>query len=179
MTRSYNHYPHVYSNFSIFPFFTKCRRFIVAFVSVFLLSCPTCWNFEISMTSLYPNTSSIQYMSEIQVSFVCFFPWHFCRLVLNFQFCFYAITNSSSVLFYLLRLLFDSILHFISFIFFFPHIKKCVSLHGVFVFLDPRPLGPRSPKYCMKKFMNKAYYLFKIKTLYLFNIFKNIFRKDK
>ena len=28
--------------------------------------------------------------------------------------------------------------------------------------LDPRPLGPRPPKYCKNKFMNKAYYLFKI-----------------
>ena len=42
-------------------------------VSVFLLSSPTCWNFEISMASLYPNTSSIQYMSEIQVRLLSIF----------------------------------------------------------------------------------------------------------
>ena len=55
------------------------------FVSVFLLSSPTCWNFEISMTSLYPNTSSVQYTSGVQVSLLSvFFPWLFCRLFLNF-----------------------------------------------------------------------------------------------
>ena len=40
------------------------------FVSVSLLSTP---NFEISMTSLHLNTSSIQYMSEIQVSLLSVF----------------------------------------------------------------------------------------------------------
>ena len=37
-------------------------------VSVFQLTTSTCWNSEISMTSLYLNTSSVQYMLEIQVS---------------------------------------------------------------------------------------------------------------
>ena len=55
------------------------------FVSVFLLSTPICWNFKISTTCLYPNTFSIQYMFEIQVSLVpVFFPRLFCRLLLNF-----------------------------------------------------------------------------------------------
>ena len=45
------------------------------FVSVFLLSTPTCWNFKISMTSLYPNTSSIQ--SQIQVSLLSLFSLGF------------------------------------------------------------------------------------------------------
>ena len=55
------------------------------FVSVFLLSTPICWNFKISTTCLYPNTFSIQYMFEIQVSLVSvFFPRLFCRLLLNF-----------------------------------------------------------------------------------------------
>ena len=59
----------------------------------------------------------------------------------------------------------------------------------MFVFLDPRPtalglhlLGPLSPKYCNSKFMNKAYYLYKIilfksKTLYLFKLLKKLFRR--
>ena len=67
-TRTYTHYPHVFSNFSIFPFFIKRRRFIVAICFSFLLTTPTCWNFEMSKTSLCPNTSLIQYMSEIHVS---------------------------------------------------------------------------------------------------------------
>ena len=54
-----------------------------------------------------------------------------------------------------------------------------VHLWWVFVFLDPRSL-----KYCKNKFMNKAITcsrlnLFKIKTLYLFNIFKKLFREMK
>ena len=43
------------------------------FVSVSLLSTKTQWNFEISVTSLYPKTSSIQYMSKIQASLLSVF----------------------------------------------------------------------------------------------------------
>ena len=43
------------------------------FVSVFQLSTPICRNFKISMTCLYPNTFSIQYMFEIQVSLLFVF----------------------------------------------------------------------------------------------------------
>ena len=56
---------------------------------------------------------------------------------------------------------------------------------NIFIFLKgfrvPRPsaLGPQPPKYCKNKFMNKAYYLCKIKTLYLFKIFTKLFRKAK
>ena len=63
-----------------------------------------------------------------------------------------------------------------------------LTLMGVCV---PRPssLGPSAlgshlvgswpQKYCKNKFMNKAYCLFKIKTFYLFKIFKKLFRKTK
>ena len=54
-------------------------------VSIFLLTTITCWNFEISKTSQYLNISSIQYMLKIRVSLLSvFFPWLFCRLILNF-----------------------------------------------------------------------------------------------
>ena len=42
-------------------------------VSVSLLPTKTRWNFEISVTSLCPNTSSIQYMSKIQASLLSVF----------------------------------------------------------------------------------------------------------
>ena len=84
------------------------------FVSVFLLLSPTCWNFEISMISLHLNTSSIQYMSEIQVSLLSVlflgsfvgFLW-----ICNFVFTLQQIIHQ--FYFYLLRLLFDSTLHYI------------------------------------------------------------------
>ena len=74
---------------------------LLRFISVFLLSSPTCWNFQISMTSLYPNNSSIQYMLEMQVSLlsIFFFLGSFVGFfwISNFVFMLY-ITTSSSVL---------------------------------------------------------------------------------
>ena len=87
---------------------------LLRFVSVFLLSCPTCWNFEIFMTSLYPNTSSIQYMSEIQVSLMSvFFYGSFVGFFWISNFIFTLQQTLHQSYFYLLRLLFDSILHYI------------------------------------------------------------------
>ena len=51
------------------------------------------------------------------------------------------------------------------------HVFRLTFSNWVFVFFDPRP-----PKQRNNKFMNKAYYLFKIKSAYLFKIFKKLFR---
>ena len=103
------------------------------FVSVFLLLSPTCWNFEISMISLHLNTSSIQYMSEIQVSllsvlflgsFVGFFEF-----VISFLHCSKFFISSTFIYF-----VFYSIPHFTTFSWLFSfHISPSASVCiGVF-----------------------------------------------
>ena len=54
------------------------------------------------------------------------------------------------------------------------HVFLLTFSNWVFVFFNPRP-----PKQRNNKFMNKAYYLFKIKSAYLFKIFKKLFRNAK
>ena len=130
MTRSYTHYPHVFSNFPIFLFFIKCRRFIVA----------VCFSFSIIISNLlelrdFHDISTSQhllnsvYVGNTGEPSVCFVPWLFCRLlwICNFVFTLQQILHQ--FYFYLLRLLFDSTLHYIYLIVFVPHINKCVSLH--------------------------------------------------
>ena len=110
-TRTYTHYPHVFSNFSIFPFFTKRRRFIVA----------VCFSFSINNSNFlelrdsHDISGSQHLLNSVYVRntgepSACFFSWLFCRLILNFWFCFYTVPDSSLVLLYLLYLLFNSML---------------------------------------------------------------------
>ena len=102
------------------------------FVSVFLLSTPTRWNFEISMTSLYPNTSSIQYMSKIWWAFCLLFSLALLQASFEFLILFLRCNKFfiSPTLF-----VFSSIPYFITSSWlkaanvFFSRINKCVSLH--------------------------------------------------
>ena len=100
-----------FSNFSIFPFFIKRRRFIVA----------VCFSFSINNSNLlelrdFQDISGSQhllnsvYVRNTGEPSACFFSWLFCRLILNFWFCFYTVPDSSLVLLYLLYLLFNSML---------------------------------------------------------------------
>ena len=73
-----------FPNFSIFPFFIKCRQFIVV----------VCFNFsiinsillqlrdfhDISISQHLLNSVHIENTGEPSV---CFLPWFFCRLLLN------------------------------------------------------------------------------------------------
>ena len=95
-TRTCTHYPHFFlSNFSIFPFFIKHRRFIVII----------CFSFSIINSNLlelqdfYDLSISQHLLNSVYVrntgeSSVCFFPRLFCRIFLNFWFYFYTVTNS-------------------------------------------------------------------------------------
>ena len=85
-TRTYTHYPYFFlSNFSIFPFFIKHRRFIVVI----------CFSFSIINSNLlklrdfYDISISQHLLNSVYVgntgeSSVCFFPRLFSRLLLNF-----------------------------------------------------------------------------------------------
>ena len=79
----------------IFTFFLTSRSSLsslnvgdwtIRFVSYSPLSIPACWNSGIFMKSLYLKTSSnsvyVWNSGEFPVCF--FFPWFYCRLLLNF-----------------------------------------------------------------------------------------------
>ena len=69
-TRTYTHYPHVFSNFSFFPFFTKLRRFIAA----------VCFSFSINNSNLLElrNFQDI-FISQHLLNSVCRkYRWAFC-----------------------------------------------------------------------------------------------------
>ena len=109
--RGLTHYPHVFYNFSIYQFFAQGRLFIVTvcfIISIINYNLLEVQNFQDVSTSLQNfhdvlAPHQIQYdMLEIQVNFrpVFNFPWLFCKLLLNFQFCFYTVTSSSLVRLY-------------------------------------------------------------------------------
>ena len=118
--RTYTHYPHAFS-VSIFPYFIKCRQFIVAVYFSFsiiksnLLKLPDFNDISISQQLL--NSVYVGNAGEPSVRF--FFPWLFCRLLLNLYIttvCYISVYNNFFISPTFIYFIFCSILYFIAWI---------------------------------------------------------------